>query len=745
MDTRYNISEYFDSILNSLKNIQQGTQAPSQLQKISEEISRLEKYVRVSFETLDHHFEAYVQQVNLLSNLIEFQRKAIHFTSTEKMVQAIFEYLKTNVNYDGAFIRLKADLKGKREETLTPDSAQKEIYQKFLQQNDCQWKIRKMLQDKDLGILLKNVERSELRELPWEILGARSAILFPVRLQNHLFGFGVLFRREKPLVLEQMTLINLILGLLTLLLFQHFYFFKLKKRLLRDARLQNIFDRVKFGDFFDKGPLYIYTLDESGVILHANTAAHHIRPDQSSPVGENFLHLLPAEQHPIFREHLRRLAPGEVQQFVTPVYTRDAENRIWECFLTRLELKDQFILNMLFAVDITRNYYREQMERRNEVLDQIGRFSHVINKNLNQLMAVMVPGISLLRNRHAGDTVSQKQLQAIEERLEQTGELLKAFLNYRLTEIEQPARLELNQLLLSVVTQLQEKCPPEIKFQYSLAPGIPAMFLYPKRIAQLVKILIDNSREALDPAGGTIRVGTRLVQCPASGFLTPEMFALPPGTYLELTVSDDGRGIPHRVLPHIFKPFFSTKIKNHRSGLGLFVAYNIVKSLNGEIFVKSVPGKSTTFYVYFPVKGEGMMVDSPAKATTGQNGKDESYILVVDDEFNIRNILKEIFEIHGFRVLTAENGVEALALFDRYGSAIDLVILDMIMPVMNGKETFKEIRKRKKDQKVIIISGYMRREEVQEILSGGALGFISKPFQIEDILNKVKSVLVPAH
>lgn len=745
MDTRYNIREYFDNILNSLKNIQQGTQAPSQLQEISEEIRRLEKYVRVSFETLDHHFQAYVQQVNLLSNLIEFQRKAIHFKSTERMVQATFEYLKTNVNYDGAFIQLKTDLKGKNEEILTLDTEQKENYQKFLQRGDCRSKIRKMLQDKDLGILLKKVERSELRELPWEILGARSAILFPLRLQNNLFGFGVLFRKEKPLVLEQMTLINLILGLMTLLLFQHFYFFKLKKRLLSDLKLQNIFDKVKFADFFDKGPLYIYALDESGVILYANTAAHHIRPDESSPVGENFLQLLPPEQHHIFREYLHRLAPGEVQQLKTPVHTKDTKNRVWECFLTRLELKDQFILNMLFAVDITLSYYREQIERRNEVLDQIGRFSNVINKHLSQLMTVIVPGISLLRNRHAGDEVSHKQLKVIEERLEQTGQLLKDFLNYRLTEIEQPKRLELNKLILSVVTQLQEKCPPEIKFQYSLAPDIPAILLYPKRIAQLLKILIDNSREALKPAGGTIRVGTRTVPSAAGGFLTPEMFALPPGSYLELTVSDNGRGIPHNMLPHIFKPFFSTKIKKYGSGLGLFVAYKIVKSLNGEIFVKSMPKKSTTFYVYFPVKGEAMMVDSAPKATTGQNGKNESYILVVDDEFNIRTILKEILELHGFRVLTAENGKEALELFDRHGAAIDLVILDMVMPVMNGKETFKEIRKRNKDQKVIIISGYMRREEVQEILSGGALGFISKPFQIEDILNKVKSVLVPAN
>ncbi len=742
MSTRVNINEYFENILNALKSAGKETEAFSRLQNIADEVKQLEIFVKRSFETLDNHFQAYVQQINLFSSLIEFQRKVIFFDSPEKMIQETFEYIKSQINYDGAFIHLKINEKSQKEEDFAADPSQIDVFHKFLKHDNGLQKIRKIIRKIDLGILLKDVSHSEFRDLPWHVLKAKSVIIFPLRVQNNLFGFGLIYSQKAHFQLQQLSFINLLLGLFSLLIFQHFYFFELKKRYAEQAKFYNIFEKVKFAQYFDKGPLCIYSLDESGVILHVNNSALENKQIGIKPaIGEKFSRFLPENQQTRFNKILQHLKPGDIQTYQLPMFSQNGSSHVWNLILSKIEIKKHFHLNILFAVDITNQYYHEQTVRRNEILEQISGFSELMNNDLNALLTVLIPNVSAMQIQLPPDHALQKNLQVMQNALEQSNQLVKAFLNYNLSDIEQPRRLNINKLVLSVAGRIQETLPKMINVQFSLAPDVPPMPLYPKRMAQLLKIFIQNSREALGEMGD-IRVSTRKITIENSGLLRPQMFFLPGGTYIELAVKDNGKGIKKELIPHIFKPFFSTKIQNHRSGLGLFVAYKIVRDLHGEIYVESIPDKSTTFYVYLPVKGERqMLAKAPGKVAT-QNGKSAPFILVVDDEFNIRNILKEIFEMNGFNVLTAENGKEGVELFEQHAHHIDLVILDMVMPVMNGRQAFKEIKKRKHDQKVIIISGYLSRDELQEILADGAIGFISKPFQIEDIINKVKNVLV---
>ena len=209
---------------------------------------------------------------------------------------------------------------------------------------------------------------------------------------------------------------------------------------------------------------------------------------------------------------------------------------------------------------------------------------------------------------------------------------------------------------------------------------------------------------------------------------------------MELFVEDNGMGIDERVLPQIFKPFFSTKIRNEGVGLGLYIAYNIVKDMEGQIFVESQSGKGTKFFIYIPYKDESEMQQILPGMEEVVKEKTPT-LLIVDDEYNIRSMLKEVFEMNGFSVYTAANGQEGVDIYREHLLEIDLVILDMVMPIMDGKKAFYEIKKMKDDQKVIIISGYAQREDLQEILRKGALAFMSKPFQIDAIVAKVKECL----
>ncbi|RMF57115.1 MAG: response regulator [Calditrichaeota bacterium] len=161
--------------------------------------------------------------------------------------------------------------------------------------------------------------------------------------------------------------------------------------------------------------------------------------------------------------------------------------------------------------------------------------------------------------------------------------------------------------------------------------------------------------------------------------------------------------------------------------------------MNGHVFVRSKPG-NTRFHVYLPIQGM-QEISSMMPAEEKKVSSDTPRLLIVDDEYNIRSMLQEVFEMKGYKVYTAANGKEAVDIYDQHQAKIDLVILDMVMPVMDGKTTFKELKKRNKDQKILVISGYSEREDLQEILQNGVLGFLSKPFQLNEIINKVESII----
>ncbi|NIU01829.1 MAG: PAS domain S-box protein, partial [Nitrosopumilaceae archaeon] len=353
MNSQNNISHYFENILSSIKNMEQCTQVFSQLHSISEDISHLEKYMKGSFATLDNHFQTYVQHIDLLSSLIDFQRKIIHFKTAEEMTSAVFSYIKENIEFDHAFIHLTVGEEEKDTNLILPEPENKELYEKFLYENNNYEKIKNIVSEKELGLLLSNVQQFESEQLPWKILGAKSVIIFPLRMHGRFFGFGILIGKEEPLLLKHLSFINLILGMLSLLLYQHFYFFNLKQRLFKQVKLQKVLEEVKYAEYFDKGPLFIYSLDNKGVILHANQAAlENTKLHKENVIGEKFLKFLPEEHRKSFESILHGLGIGELQFYKCQMYAEDEFVHIWNFFITKMELNERFKLNIIFAVDV---------------------------------------------------------------------------------------------------------------------------------------------------------------------------------------------------------------------------------------------------------------------------------------------------------------------------------------------------------------------------------------------------------
>jgi CheY-like chemotaxis protein len=228
------------------------------------------------------------------------------------------------------------------------------------------------------------------------------------------------------------------------------------------------------------------------------------------------------------------------------------------------------------------------------------------------------------------------------------------------------------------------------------------------------------------PEGGTLTFTARMVDLDQS-YCHKSSFALHPGPYLRLAVQDTGAGIAPEHLKHIFDPFFTTKEQDKGTGLGLPAVYGTVQQHRGEILVKSTPGRGTVFTIHLPLLEDGQSQETPEakQAITGQGN-----ILIIDDEPVIRIAGRFMLEGLGYTVHEAENGLEGLEYYRQHQREIDLVLLDMIMPVMDGEECFRQLKACNPDVLVVIASGFTRDADFDSLTREGLAGFIRKPYTL---------------
>ncbi|MBM4329559.1 MAG: response regulator, partial [Deltaproteobacteria bacterium] len=213
-----------------------------------------------------------------------------------------------------------------------------------------------------------------------------------------------------------------------------------------------------------------------------------------------------------------------------------------------------------------------------------------------------------------------------------------------------------------------------------------------------------------------------------------------PGEYVLLSVSDTGHGMDRETLSHIFEPFYTTKEAGKGTGLGLATVHGIISQHGGQIVCYSEPGQGTTFKIYLPALTAERDREETAALKAMPGGGAET-ILLVDDEEPVRDLGKKILERAGYTVLTATNGKEALEAYKKEGDNISLVILDLIMPEMGGKQCLEELLKFDPQAKVLIASGFAANGQAKETIEIGAVGFVDKPYRMKAMLQAVREVL----
>lgn len=379
-------------------------------------------------------------------------------------------------------------------------------------------------------------------------------------------------------------------------------------------------------------------------------------------------------------------------------------------------------------------------------LETLGMLSGGMAHDFNNILTGILGHITYLKTILPGQGRHWQSLAAIEEGARKASLLTHEILNFsKIDQSERPQSIELGDLIQRTCNLLRGAISPEYELSFSIPDSPTRVLSVEGKLAQVLINLVMNARDAIS-SGGYIRV--ELDRCEETATLQRVFKGsdLSSRVYARLAVSDNGSGISADVLTRVFEPYFSTK-KDKGTGLGLAIVDMIVRQYAGAIDIHSRVGEGTTISIYLPIveeqHGAQPGVGEQPEPTRGgarrlQGGSER--ILIVDDEYPVRNVLCLSLEHLGYSVEIAGSGAEALEKYLTPGS-FDLVILDMLMPNISGDQLFFRLRAIDPELRVLVISGYSSEQAVSRILENGGLGFVQKPFTIDELARRVRECL----
>ena len=388
--------------------------------------------------------------------------------------------------------------------------------------------------------------------------------------------------------------------------------------------------------------------------------------------------------------------------------------------------------------DITERKKLEQQFLRAQRMESIGTLAGGIAHDLNNLLAPITMGVDLLK-LFAPDPRSLPVIENIERSAKRGADLVKQVLSFARGVEGSRVAVQLHRVLEEIESITRNTFPKNITVKTRLPPDLSPVLADPTQLNQVILNLAVNARDAM-PDGGRLELSARNVQIDEHyASMTPERLVA--GRYVEIQVTDSGSGMPPEVIDRIFEPFFTTKDVGKGTGLGLSTALGIVRSHGGFVNVYSEVGRGSTFKVYLPVhqEGDGPAADQPAgEAMPRGNGE---LLLVVDDETSILDITKQTLLAFGYRVVTAEDGAQAISLYALQRDEIALVITDMMMPVMDGTTLIRALQRINPKVRIIAASGLKGNQDLARATSAGVKQFLSKPYSADTLLQLIDQVL----
>jgi len=493
-----------------------------------------------------------------------------------------------------------------------------------------------------------------------------------------------------------------------------------------------------FHAIFDHAFELMGLLTPDGVLLQSNrTSLDFSGLDESQVVGKLFWET-PWWNHDArlqaqLQEAVAKAAGGNLVRFEVTHLAADASLHHFD-FSIKPVLDDQGRVVLLIPEgrDITERRKLGEQLRQSQKMEAIGTLAGGIAHDFNNILTAIIGFGSILEMQLPEGDPNQRCVVEILAASERAVNLTKSLLSFSRKQIIDPGPTRLNDIVTRIEKFLLRIIGEDIEFKTVLESKDLVINADSGQIEQVLMNLVANARDAMS-SGGSIFIKTERLEVTES---VPG-FRLGPGSYAVLSVSDNGMGIDERAKQRIFEPFFTTKEVGQGTGLGLSIVYGIIQQHNGEITVHSEPGQGTTFKIYFRLIGSATEKVRHPSSPFNHSGGTET-ILVAEDDGDVRKFITYTLREFGYRVIEAVDGEDAVSKFAGEEKGIQLLIMDVVMPKMNGKEAYQEICKSEKNIPVLFLSGYTADIINKKGILDEGINFIAKPMTPHALLSKVR-------
>src|SRR5438093_1601653 len=496
----------------------------------------------------------------------------------------------------------------------------------------------------------------------------------------------------------------------------------------------------EFRAFMDSCLAVAFMKDEDGRMVYANQPFERFfKLTRSDWFGKTDFELWPQETAKKLRENDRSVFAGGVPVELTEtVPAPDGSPHSWLVFkfpFTDVSGK-RFLGGM--AVDTTEHKQVEEQLRQSQKMEAVGKLAGGVAHDFNNLLTIITGYSQLLLDRIGQDSPLRGNLMEIKKAGDRASSLTQQLLAFSRRQVLKPKVLDLNTVVAGLEGMLQRLVGEEIHLVTALDPALGPVKADPGQIEQAIMNLVVNARDAM-PQGGRLTIETannvERTTADSRGASLKE-----PATYAMLAVSDTGCGMDAQTQARIFEPFFTTKEVGKGTGLGLSTVYGIVEQSGGRIDVASELGRGTTFKIYLPRVDDAVAERGGDKVSASQPCGTET-VLIVEDEPGVRALARDTLQRRGYSVLEARHGIEALVIGDQHPGTIHLLMADVVMPQMNGREVAERLLRVRPKVKVLDVSGFTENAIVHHGVLAPGTNFLQKPFTPDDLSEKVREVL----
>jgi two-component system cell cycle sensor histidine kinase/response regulator CckA len=478
----------------------------------------------------------------------------------------------------------------------------------------------------------------------------------------------------------------------------------------------------------EASPLAILALDLKGNVTSWNPAAERIFGWRQNEVVGRLLPLIAENEMAAFRDRLERAKRGATMYGIEVTQRRKddspVEVSLWSAALRGASGAPRGFI--VLAADISERKWLEEQLRQSHKMEAVGRLAGGVSHDFNNLLTVITGYGYMLLDDLGEDSPLRGSVEEILRAVERASALTGQLLAFSRRQAAQPRKIDLTALVASMDRMLRRVIGEDIELVTELSPELGTVTADPGQMEQVVMNLVLNARDAM-PAGGQMTIRTANAE--------PER--LGPGARILLSVSDSGAGMDEETKAHLFEPFFTTKAQGKGTGLGMSTVYGIVKQSGGEIVVESELGRGTSITIYLP-RDESAPQDDAGLPPQQDVERGSETVLLVEDEDEVRRLVRGVLVERGYTVIESAQPEEAVRLCQDHPGTIHLLLTDMVMPQMNGRQLAERAQPVRPKMKVLYMSGYAGDENATEDLGAPLL---RKPFTPSDLARAVREVL----